>query len=126
MTDDTNLFGEPLPRLGHPLFVEKWTNRKAFRIGVYVGQGYTSTTICEALGDGIQPNTLTGMVSQWGYRLPKDGPRSYGIVRVSLAAKDRTRIAAEAKARDLEMAELCQRALATMARDHLWRAILDA
>jgi hypothetical protein len=126
VTEDTNLFGEPLPRLGAPLFEPRWGNDKAFWIGVYAGQGLSVPAICDRLNDGITPNSITGMMSQWGYRLPPELPHSYGPVRVMLSAKDRTRIAAEAKARDLDMSELCGRVLEAMARDNLWRAILDA
>jgi hypothetical protein len=124
--DNTNLFGEPLPRLGAPLFAERWSNRKAFWIGVYAGQGLSAPAICQALADGIQPNTVTGMLSQWGFRLPTDLSHSYQHVRVPLSAKDRTRIAAEAKARDLDVPSLCARVLEAAARESLWRAILDA
>lgn len=126
MTDDTNLFGEPLPRLGAPLFVERWSNRRAFWIGVYAGQGMSVPAICDRLADGIPPNSISGMMSQWGYTLPPDQKRSYGPVKVMLAAKDRTRIAAEAKARETSMSELCRRVLANVARDQLWKAVLDA
>ena len=124
MTDDTDLFGEPV-RIGAPLFVESWSNRKAFWIGVYTGQGMSIPAICDRLNDGVQPNTVSGMLHHWGFTLP-EGKRSYGPVKVMLAARDRTKIAAEAKARDLDMSELCRQALSTLARDELWRAILDA
>jgi hypothetical protein len=126
LTDDTNLFGEPLPRLGAPLFRERWSNRTAFYIGLYAGQGMSSPAICAKLNDGITPNSITGMMSQWGYTLPQGEKRSYGPVKVMLAAKDRTRIAAEAKARETSMSELCRRVLANVARDQLWKAVLDA
>lgn len=123
---DTNLFGDQLPRLGAPLFVERWSNRKAFRIGLYAGQGMSVPAICTHLGDGVTPNTVSGMLSQWGYTLPSSEKRSYGPVKVMLAAKDRTRIAAEAMNRDISMSELCRRVLANVARDQLWKAVLDA
>jgi hypothetical protein len=123
---ETNLFGDPLPRLGAPLFIERWSNKKAFWIGVYTGQGMSVPAICDRLADGVTPNTVSGMLSQWGFRLPDEGKRSYGPVKVILAAKDRTRIAAEAKTRDVAMSELCRRVLANVARDQLWKAVLDA
>lgn len=126
VTDDTNLFGDPLPRVGAPLFTERWSNRKAFWIGVYTGQGMSAPSICDRLSDGVAPNTVTGMLSQWGFTLPAEGKRSYGPVKVMLAAKDRTRIAAEAKTREIDMSELCRRVLANVARDQLWKAVLDA
>lgn len=121
---DSDLFGDPV-RLGAPLFVERWSNRKAFWIGVYTGQGMSAPAICDRLGDGVMPNTMTGMLHSWGFALP-EGKRSYGPVKVMLAARDRTKIAAEAKARDLDMSELCRRVLANVARDQLWKAVLDA
>lgn len=124
MADDTNLFGEPV-RLGAPLFVERWSNRKAFWIGVYTGQGMSIPAVCARLDDGVPPNVLSGMLSHWGFALP-EGKRSYGPVKVMLAARDRTRIAAEARERDLDMSELCRRVLANVARDQLWKAVLDA
>ena len=123
---DIDLFGSALPRLGAPLFVERWSNRKAFWIGVYAGQGMSVPAICDRLADGVTVNTVSGMMSHWGFRLPADGKRSYGPVKVMLAAKDRTRIAAEAGARDIDMSELCRRVLASVARDQLWKAVLDA
>lgn len=126
MADDTNLFGDALPRLGAPLFVERWSNRKAFWIGYYAGQGLSAPAICDQLADGVAPNTVTGMLSQWGYTLPAEEKRSYGPIKVMLAAKDRTRIAAEAKAREVSMSELCRRVLVSTARDQLWKAVLDA
>lgn len=126
MTDapEIDLFGDAVPRLGHPLFKEVWSNRRAFWIGVYAGQGMSTPAICDRLGDGVTPNTISGMLSHWGYRLP-EGKHSYGPVKVMLAAKDRTRIAAEAKARDTDMSELSRRVLVAVARDQLWRAVLD-
>lgn len=126
MTEDTDLFGEPLPRLGAPLFEPRWGNDRAFWIGVFAERGLSVPAICDWLNDGIPPNSITGMMSQWGYKLPAELPHSYAHVRVPLSAKDRTRIAAEAKSRDLDMPELCGRVLEAMARDNLWRAILDA
>lgn len=126
MTEDTNLFGDALPRLGAPLFVERWSNRKAFWIGVYTGQGMSIPAICARLADGVTPNTVSGMLTQWGYRLPEAGKRTYGPVKVMLSARDRTRIAAEAGARGLDMSELCRQVLVNVARDELWKAVLDA
>jgi hypothetical protein len=125
VTEDTNLFGEPLPRLGAPLFVERWSNRRAFWIGVYTGQGMSIPSICDRLGDGVPPNVVSGMLSHWGFTLP-EGKRSYGPVKVMLAARDRTKIAAEAKARETDMSELCRQVLVNVARDQLWKAVLDA
>lgn len=125
MGEDTNLFGEPLPRLGAPLFIERWSNRKAFWIGVYTGQGMSIPAICDRLADGVTPNTVSGMLTQWGFKLP-EGKRTYGPVKVMLAARDRTRIAAEANQREIDMSELCRRVLANVARDELWKAVLDA
>lgn len=123
---ETNLFGDHIPRLGAPLFIERWSNRKAFWIGVYTGQGMSVPAICDRLADGVSPNTVSGMLSQWGFRLPDDAKRSYGPVKVMLAAKDRTRIAAEARNREADMSELCRRVLVSVARDQLWKAVLDA
>lgn len=122
---DSDLFGEPV-RLGAPLFVERWSNRKAFWIGVYAGQGLTTPAICDRLADGVTPNVVRAMASDWGFTLPDDVPSSYGPVRVMLAAKDRTRIAAEAKARGVDMPDLCRMVLSQIARDQLWKAVLDA
>jgi hypothetical protein len=123
--DDRNLFGEPLPRLGAPLFIERWSNRKAFYIGLYTGQGMSIPAICDRLGDGVTPNTVSGMITQWGYRLPA-GKHTYGPVKVMLAARDRTKIAAEGGKRGLEIGEICRQVLANVARDDLWKAVLDA
>lgn len=116
---------EAAARRGAPLFTSQWPNDRAFWTGVYVQQGLTSTAICARLGEGIQPGTVSGLLSQWGYRLPPGLPRTYGPVTVNLCAKDRTRLDAEARARGLDMPELCARLLSMAARDGLFGAILD-
>lgn len=120
-----DLFGEPLPRVGAPLFVERWSNRKAFWIGVYAGQGMTSPAICDRLADGVMPNVIRAMTSEWGFTL-HEAKRTHGPIKVMLAAKHRTLIATEAKEREISMSELCRRVLANVARDQLWKAVLDA
>lgn len=123
--DDQNLFGEPLPRLGAPLFEPRWGNDKAFWIGVYAEKGMSVPAICEKLNDGVTPNVITGMMSQWGYRLPA-GKHTYGPVKVMLAARDRTKIAAEGGRRGMDIGEICRQVLVNVARDELWKAVLDA
>ncbi len=112
-------------RIGAPLFAAQWPNGRAFWIGVYAGQGLTSPAICARLGEGVQPSTVSGMLSQWGYKLPPGLPRSFGPVTLHLCAKDRTRLDAEARSRGLDMPALCERLLSIAARDHLFAAVLD-
>lgn len=126
VTNDTTLFGEPLPRLGAPLFAERWSNRKAFWIGVYAGQRLSASAICTRLADGITPNAVTAMLSQWGFTICDDDQHSYAHVAVRLTGKDRTKIDREALRRGANMADLCQQVLERVARDDLWRAVLDA
>lgn len=121
---DTNLFGDELPRLGHPLFRERWDNRKAFWIGVYAGQGYSGPAIEEELGEHGTANTITHMCNMWGFRLP-EGRYGYGEVTVRLHARFRTAHAREARERKTTMPDLFAQILTKVAQDDLWRAILD-
>lgn len=123
--DDTNLFGEPLPRVGAPLFKERWSNQRAFMIGVYTGQGLTAQRICDRLGDGVLPNMITAMTSHWGYHSPET-EHTYAAVRIGLSGIHRTRIDAEAERRNMDMADICRAVMETVARESLWKAILDA
>lgn len=125
MTDDTNLFGEPLPRVGAPLFAERWTNRKAFWIGVYTGQGLTAQRICDRLADGAQPNMITAMTSFWGYQ-SKETDHTYAPVRIALSGIHRSKIDAEAERRGMDISDLCAKVMTQVARDDLFKAILDA
>lgn len=122
--DDTNLFGEPLPRLGAPLFAERWSNRKAFWIGLYVGRGLTAQRVCDRLNDGVTPNMITAMTSFWGYATDA-GHHTYAPVPVPLSGIHRTMIDAEAERRKMDMQDICRAVLETTARDDMWRAILD-
>jgi len=123
--DDTNLFGEPLPRLGAPLFRERWSNQRAFWIGVYMGQGVTAQRVCDRLADGATPNMITAMTSFWGYHTDA-GEHTYAPVRVPLSGIHRTMIDAEAERRGMQAPDLCRAVLETMAKEKLWKAILDA
>lgn len=123
MTADTNLFGEELPRLGAPLFSEKWTNRKAFWIGVYTGRGLTAQRICDRLADGVQPNMITAMWSHWEYSVTTT-EHTYAAVPVPLSGIHRTMIDAEAERRGMDIQDLCQAILETTARDDIFKAIL--
>ena len=123
MNEDSNLFGEPLPRLGAPLFRERWSNSRAFWIGVYTGQGLTAQRICDRLNDGSQPNMITAMTSFWGYQ-NKDMDHTYATVGVPLSGIHRTRIDAEAERRGMEISELCRAVMESVARDNLWKRVL--
>lgn len=118
------MFGGEPERLGHPLFVERWSNRRAFKIGLMAGQGMTSTAIANALNDGVPPNLIRAMLSEWGHKLEGDR-HTHGPVKVMLAAKHRTLHADEAMRRDTSLPALCQGILENVARDNLWKAILD-
>ena len=124
MNAENDMFGGELPRVGAPLFVERWGNRKAFWIGVHAGRGLSAPAICKELGDGVTPNVLTGMMSAWDYKLPST-KRTHGPVKVMLSAKHRTMIHAEAKRRDMDMSELMRRVIVQVAQDRMWTAILD-
>lgn len=123
MTGDTNLFGEELPRVGAPLFAERWSNEKAFWIGVYTGQGLTAASICARYKDGSQPNMITAMWSSWGYAA-KESHHTYAAVPVALSGIHRTMIDAEAERRGMDIQELSQAILETTARDDIFKAIL--
>lgn len=125
MTQDRNLFGEELPRVGAPLFVERWSNRRAFEIGVLTGRGLTAQRICDRLNDGVTPNMITAMWSHWGHHSSADH-HTYAAVPVPLSGIHRTMIDAEAERRRMDIQELCQAVLETTARDNMWKAILDA
>lgn len=125
MTEDINLFGEPLPRLGAPLFRERWSNQRAFWIGVYMGQGLTAQRVCDRLADGATPNMITAMTSWWGYR-SEIGDHTYAHIPVPLSGMHRTAIDAEAERRGMDATALCRAVLETMAKEKLWKAVLDA
>jgi len=124
MTEDTNLFGEPLPRLGAPLFTERWSNRKSAWIGYLAGQGYTSPQIEAELGERGTANTIGHMLNEWGIYL--NGPLyTYAKVPVPLAAKHRTMLATEARKRETGLPDLCARILTQVAFDRLYAAVLE-
>lgn len=124
MGEDSNLFGEPLPRVGAPLFAERWSNRKAFWIGVYTGQGLTAQRICSRLADGATPNMITAMTSFWGYQ-SKETDHTYAPVRIALSGVHRSKIDEEAERRGVGMSEICRAVMETVARENLWKAILE-
>jgi hypothetical protein len=118
------MFGREEERLGHPLFTERWSNRKAFRIGVMAGQGMTAAAICNALNDGSTPNLITAMFSEWGFKV-SEGEHTHKPVKVMLAGRHRTMLADEARNREIDMPELCRRVLVQVAQDDMYRAILE-
>lgn len=124
MTDDTNLFGEPLPRVGAPLFAERWSNRKCAWIGHYNGQGYSAPSIEIALGETHTANTIAHMLNEWGMYSNAPLP-TYSKIPVPMAAKHRTMLAAEARRRDMEMPALCSAILTQIAVDGLYNAVLE-
>lgn len=118
------MFGREDERLGHPLWVEKWSNRKAFWIGVHAGQGLSAPAIERALGEQDTANVIAHMMNVWGFRL--DGEKhTHGIVRVPVAAVHRTDIAREATARETDLPDLCRQILAGVAAGDLYKAVLD-
>lgn len=125
MTDETNLFGDHLPRLGAPLFAERWSNRKSALIGYYAGQGYTAPKIEAELEEAGTANTIAHMLNEWGIYLT--GPLyTYAKVPVPMAAKHRSMLAREAAEREMRMPELCARILTQVAVDRLYAAVLEA
>eukprot|EP00873_Tetraselmis_striata_P030361 jgi/Tetstr1/450625/TSEL_037661.t1 len=99
------MFGGEPERLGHPLFQERWSNRRAFKIGLMAGQGMTAPAIARALGDGVPPNLITAMLSEWGHKLEGE-THTYGIVKVPMAAKHRTLHSIEAMNRGTDLPDL--------------------
>ena len=124
MTDDTNLFGEPMPRLGAPLFSEQWRNRKVAKIAYMAGQGYSAPSIEVALGEVGTANTIAHMLNEWGFYLNGE-MHTYAKIPVPMAAKHRTMLAAEARERDMEMPALCAAILTQIAVDRLYNAVLE-
>lgn len=124
MTEDTNLFGEPLPRIGAPLFAERWSNKRAFEIGLLTGRGLTAQRVCDRLSDGVTPNMITAMWSHWGYHSPETD-HTYAPVRIALSGVHRTKIDAEAQSRGMDMSDLCRAVMETVARENLWKAVLE-
>ena len=125
MTGDRNLFGEELPRVGAPLFVERWSNRRAFEIGVLTGRGLTAQRVCDRLNDGVTPNMITAMWSHWGHHSSSDHHTDAGVP-VPLSGIHRTMIDAVAERRRMDIQDICQAVMETTARDNMWKAILDA
>lgn len=122
--NDKNLFGEPVENMGAPPFIERWSNSKAFWIGVHAGRGLSVPAICDVMNDGLTPNMVTAMFDYWGFKA-SEGRQTHRPVKVMLSGKHRTLIHREAKARDTDMAELCRRILVQVAQDRMYRAILD-
>jgi hypothetical protein len=124
MTSDTNLFGEPLPKLGAPLFSEHWSNRKVAKIAYMAGQGYSAPSIEVALRETGTANTIAHMLNEWGIYANAPLP-TYARIPVPMAAKHRTLLATEARRRDMEMPELCRMILTQVAQDELYAAVLE-
>lgn len=124
MTEDTNLWGEALPKLGAPLFSEHWSNRKVAKIAYMAGQGYSAPSIEVALGERGTANTIAHMLNEWGIYTNSPMP-TYTRVGVPMAAKHRTQLATEARRRDQEMPELCRMILTQVAQDELYAAVLE-
>ena len=122
--EQLHMFGGEPERLGHPLFTERWSNRKAFKIGLMAGQGMTAAAICKALNDGSTPNLITAMFSEWGFKV-SEGEHTHKPVKVMLAGRHRTLLADEARQREIDMPDLCRRILVQVAQDDMYRAILD-
>lgn len=124
MTEDSNLFGEPLPRLGAPPFKEHWTNIKAAKIAYLAGQGLSAPAIAIEINERDAEGIIARMLNYWGFTAHAPMP-SYSRIPVPMAAKHRTMLAAEARNRDMEMPELCQRILTQVAQDRLYNAVLE-
>lgn len=124
MAEDKDLFGGELPRVGAPLFSERWSNRKCAWIGHYNGQGYTAPSIEIALRETGTANTIAHMLNEWGI-YANGSMHTYAKVPVPMAAKHRTQLAAEARRRDMEMPELCRAILTQVAQDELYAAVLE-
>ena len=95
------------------------SNRDAFWVGVFAGQGEAPECIAEQLGLPL----VDVVAALAGYAAPPLPP-GYERYNIMLAAKDRTRIAAEAVRRGIEMPDLASMVLQTVARDELFGAVL--
>lgn len=124
MAEDSNLFGEPLPRLGAPLFSEHWSNRKVAKIAYLAGLGYSAPSIEIELRETGTANTIAHMLNEWGIYANAPLP-TYSKIPVPMAAKHRTMLAAEARSRDMELPGLCSAILTQIAVDRLYNAILE-
>lgn len=124
MTQDRNLFGEELPRVGAPPFKESWTNVKAAKIAYLAGQGLSAPAIAIEIDEPDAEGIIARMLNYWGFTAHTPMP-SYSKIPVPMAAKHRTMLAAEARARDMEMPELCRRILTQVAVDRLYAAVLE-
>jgi hypothetical protein len=118
------MFGRDDERIGHPLWVEKWSNRKAFEIGLMTGRGLTAQRICDRLNDGVTPNMITAMWSHWGH-IAGANHHTYAAIPVPLSGIHRTLIDAEAERRRMDIQEICQSVLETVAKEDLWKAVLE-
>lgn len=124
MTGDRTLFGEELPRLGAPLFSERWSNAKAAKIAYLAGQGYSAPSIAIEIKEPEAANTIAHMLNEWGFYM-NGIMHTYTKIPVPMAAKHRTMLAAEARQRDTDMPELCTRILTQIAVDRLYAAVLE-
>jgi len=94
-------------------------NSEAFWTGYYAAQYERPDGIASRLGVSLADVEAVSM----GYVRPMV-PAGYRLLTVDLAAKHRTRMAAEAKARGIYMPDLASLTLQAVARDNLFAAVL--
>jgi hypothetical protein len=111
------------PRGAGGLYSEKWSNELAFKIGVYVGRGYSAPAISALPGMPMISNRIAHMANQWGYRAA-GGKHSHDVVRFPVSPDTRRAIAIAASERGTTTEALLEALLLTATRDGLWQAIL--
>ena len=100
-------------------------NPQAFQIGWRSGERLSLAAIALAVGCGLTPQDVVRVWLEFDYAPPSPLPPGVELVPVMISAKDRTRIAAEAKVRGADMSELAGEALSRMVRDDLFAAVFD-
>ena len=99
-------------------------NRQTFWIGCLAAQGLTLDVIAAHLADGTRPDAAGAILREHGYVAPVYPPGHEPVVFFA-SAKHRTKIAAAARARGIEMPVLVGSVLQAVCRDDLFAKVLD-
>ena len=107
---------------GHPPFEDKWPNWKVARVVDLARDNLSAPAIAAELGDGTDPATINAMLSEWG--IQRLHGRKNLQIRISLPARDRTLLHAEAIKRETDMANLGRQIISGAVRFNLVAAVI--
>lgn len=91
----------------------------------YDNHDLSPAQIADRIGEGVTAAQIERMFADAGIEPFKPLPPGIELVTVSLSAKHRTKLAAEARDRGLMMPDLAGVVLARVAADDLFGALLD-